>query len=599
MPATSIINGQTVWVPQVEVATDVVSDEAGVTPTFLTGVVMGQSWEGTPYNAASTQLSDEEPAVPFRLCGTSSAVAEHYGPYSPMHVATAYAKKAKLPPCYFVSMSSLVRARVIATSTGPVNQAYIYPKKWGAPGGWTKIKFASSILTVTPVRNYALLSANASTSSKRIYLKGDAATGVPPNSWLRVGMTIDIGHNTATEKESLTVAEFGQDLDSNGQTRYWVDLSAAPATAYATSTYAMIVEYEPSTSSRIEVSGTLSTAQAVIDWIKANSLLLGASPHADFTDAALIAVNSAARILDLGSTWGTVVAGTSPAPTTSDYTTFVTSLLATEYDAFVERTGVMPRLFLVLDSATAVHAAIATLTTELAALGRDIQVYTGCGYTDTVVAATDSTSPVWRAQQLNSQDIYIAAGKLDRLAPYLSLASQAFGYKMSGGVGFDLCQKGLYYGRIDRKWDEINSSELTSLHKYGVITYRLAHQSATPRFVISQDINTLQVRNLVANEQTNDSGYGVWRLRMIYINWVLAQLITDSQLGGRSISAPTIQSILIDRGNNILFRGGHLVEPLTISSIDLVAGTTWEIVCNTQPPGIANFFAITNRARVG
>jgi len=590
MPSTSIINGLTNWVPGVEVVSEVINAGPGVIPGFTHGVVVGEAYEGHPRDATASQYDDEVGLTPFSKHATDNSVADYYGNGCYLHAAMIYAKKAGLPRADFVAINALTRANVVATSTGPVNQLNIFPKKFGAPAGWTKIKFASSILTITPVKHFSLLNSNASTSSKRIILKGHN-----PTEWVRVGMTVSIGHNTATQVEELVVAAKGDYYDSNGQIVYWVDFTAAPATAYATATYAMIVEYD---TVKEEVSGALTTAQAVNDWINQNSVILGSSPHDDFTDAALLALSSAVRLLEGATTWGAVTVGTSPAQTAADYTAFVTALLASEFDAFVLREGYIPRIWLATTADSASHGHMVTLADQLRVEGKPIQIYTGALYTSDSLTAGDATDLLFRSAALNSQEIYLCGGQVDRLDPFISIAGQCFGYKVRGGVGENLTQNTLHYTHIGRKWDETNTGELTSLHRLGVITYRAALRVSTPRFVISQDINTLQIRTYVANTGTNDSGYGVWRLRQDYIDHVLALLIEDFQLGGRSVDRDSLAAVILTRGGRIL--APHLRTDLTITSLaGSASGTGWNLQCNVEQPPIPDFFSVRVQSSIG
>lgn len=591
MPATSIINGQTIWVPGVEVLSKVVLDGPGPTPSFTHGFMLGEAYEGRPRNAASTQYDSETPVKPWTLQRTSSGVGDYYGAGCDLHTAMVYAKRCGLPQTHVVAVNALTRASVVATSTGPVNQLYIFPRKWGAPAGWTKVQFASNILTITPVKHFALLSADASTSSKRVFLKGHK-----PHEWVRVGQSLDIGDNTAGDVETLTVADKGQYLDANGQWVYWVEFTAAPGTAYATSSYAAIVEYD---TNGAEVSTALTTAQAVNDWVNTYSEYLGSAPHDDFTNAALLAVSSAARILDI-SAWGTVTAGTSPAQTASDYSAFVTAWLAGDFDDFVATEGIRPRIFHAGTGDATAHSNLLSLVQEMRTIGSPIQIYTGARYTDTSLTAGDATDLTYRARTLNSQDVYLCGGQVDRLAPYLSIGGQAFGYKVAGGVGENITQNTLFYEFIGRRWDEINSGELTSLHRQGVITYRLARRVAAPRFVISQDINTLQNRAVVANESDSTSGYGVWRLRQDYHDFIVAFLIEEYQLGGNSVDRDSLAATILQRGNRILAPHLRSGTRLTINSLTANAsGTGWVVNCNTTQPPIPDFFSVTINAIVG
>lgn len=592
MPATSIINGQTIWVPQVEVATKVVQDGAGEAPGFTHGVILGEAFEGHPFGASASQYDDEVELRDHLLQQTSTATADYYGYGSGLHVAMLYAKKCGLPRAHVAAVNALTRANIVAQSTsGPTDELNIFPRKWGAPAGWTKIKFASNVLTITPVKHFALLSANASTSSKRIYLKG-----YKPHEWVRVGQTLSIGHNTATEVETLVVAAKGAYLDANKQWVYWIDFTAAPSAAYATATYAMIVEYDTVE----EVSTSLTTGQAVNDWLNNYSAVLASSPHDDFTNAALIAVSSATRLIDLAATWGTATAGTSPVQAASNYSAYTTAMLAGGYDTFVEQEQILPRIYLAVTGDATSHANLLVLAQELRIIGRPIQIYTGARYTDVSLTAGDATDLTYRARTLNSQEVYLAAGQVDRLDPYLSFAPQCFGYKVAGGVGENLTQNVLFYEHIGVRWDEINSGQLTSLHRQGVITYRLAYYNTSPRYVISQDINTLQNRAVVANESDSTSGYGVWRLRQDYHDYVIAFLITTSQLGANSVDRDSFASMLLTRANRILAPHIRSGTKVTINSIAANAsGTGWVASVNTEQPPIADFFSVTVNARVG
>jgi len=554
MPIVSLIDGTTLWVPQVQTVSTIESSLSGPTPTFLVPIIVAGAYEGHHWDAAADQGTSETLLRSARLTITDSDTAAYYGWGSDIHVAMRYAKLHGLPRAYTIAVNDLARGNVVVTSAGPVNEINLYPLKWGAAAMWTKIQFtiaATNVISIFPIKHFTLLSANASLTSTRIQLKGWKAT-----SWLRVGMSIDIGHNTATEVETLTIADFGSELDANGQITYWAELSAAPAVAYATASFAMIVEYlDLATATEF---AAVTDSQGLLDWINANSQYLGASETANFTGTVPIAQPVAVRMLEAGAIWGAVTPGESPDAVTGDFNGLIPFLDASEWDAFLVTEGIVPYIFLICDSDFDVHGNWRNWAIARRVAGTPVQIYTGMAYTDVAVATITA-----RAQAMNSQELYLCAGRMDRLHPYLSLAGAVFGRKVAGGVGHNITQDDLIYENILLPWNETTSGELTTLHRLGVITYRMVPRKG--RYVISQDINTHQNRETIWDTQNNASGYGVPRVRMDFVNATLQTLAENTQLGADRVDPESVAAVLLTQGNKLLFPA-HLKVPLTIRS---------------------------------
>lgn len=490
MPDFVTSTGQTVTIPGIaEYRETVILSEPGPMPRFNVPVLVGAAHHGIPYNFDSVKEASEPALGAFRQCRTDAFVNSLWGYSSDIAVAFRHAVKAGLPLAFVASTSKLTRAKVLVTSTGPVNQFIMYSRLFGAVGGHHKVAWVDGVMTITPVKNYALLASAVASGATRIYVQG-ADPNYSPIAWLSEGATIEIGDND-TANEALVVAGTGRELVS-GQYRYYVDLVTGPASAIEVSTkYGMIVQY--SDDSEVSPAFSAGEGQLLVDWLNTSSLTLGATKHANFSGVLPIEVESTPlkEIAD----WSTVTVGTSPAPVAQDWTDFLDAYVATGWDKFRALNGVNPRMHLFLTS----DATVQTTTIRDFAVNRrsnktPVSVLLGCAFTDTSCTATDHTNPGHTNASLNHQDIALFAGQWNYLAPYLSLAADAFGKLAAGTSRYSITSKPLAIaGDVTHLWDEDGSGELSYLIRKGVVTYRLS-ESNPPVWQFTAGVNSSQDR---------------------------------------------------------------------------------------------------------
>lgn len=582
MPVNVKFNGQEQWIPGAAVREDVVSQGAVAIGGFLVPIIVGDAFEGHPYNASSLQYASEESLTAFKYVGTDSGVARYFGPGSDIAVAAKYYKRGGGPGAYFVCSAPLTRASIPVTSTGPVNQFTLYGAKFGAPSNFIKVQWASSIMSITPVRNFALLSVAAASTAKRIYLKGGCKYQ-KPHDWIVQGQTVNFGDG-ATAAFTGVVAAKGEEFSSTGQVLYYIDLTTAIGTALAITEWACVFEYD---ANAVIVSPTFAAGdgQGLIDWINTNAWyrgekILGAHRHADFTGALPIAVSSATVLREI-SAWGSVTDGTSPAGGLTNHQSITDSLESTWWDEFRATYDKTPYAFLICSSDTSIHAdwsAFATLAAANALAPvpgwQNVAIYTGAAYGDTSVTATNSTSAVWRAAQINSQYFRLFAGQVDRLAPYLSFAAYGFGLRIGRGEVHDLTNDPLgTEAEITQRWDEVNLGQLTALIRAGVITYQLS-ASAPVQYVISAGVTTSQASREVWNEATNATSVDMTRVLADFAQAYLRQLYSSEPFtGGDEVDIPLITSAANDSLAYLLSRGiASEVSLQTVSLADNGAG---------------------------
>lgn len=493
MPDYKRQNGTTTAIPGLaEIIEKVILSGAGPTPTFAVPVILGDAPYGYPYNYDTAKLSSESAAGPFRSMSSTSIVHSTFGTGGDIPTAFRNAQARGLPMAFVACVAPLVRAKVVATSSGPVNETTFFNKLFGAPGGHTMIKWASGILTITPVKAFAMLSVAVATTDVRIFVAGQDEY-YSPIAWMSPGMTVYLGDND-TANFAVVVDSVGRELDSSGQWKYYFNITAAAGTAVEISTkYGCVTAYDDAT----EVSPTFTTGQGqkLVDWVNQYSQYLGAQVESTFTGALPLTVATSTAIKDMGATWGAVTVGTSPASATGDWNTFFTAYQATYYDDFRSRFGLRPRLHLMLSSNSTVHGYARSFVRNMRGAIKPSEFLSGALYTDTVLTASDDTNPTYRTQNINDQDIALFVGKFERLAPYLSLAAYAFGILAQGSRQTITRQRISPNGSpfVGRLWDQQNTSELDTIIKGGGITYMLS-SGETPEWQFTAGVNTLQDR---------------------------------------------------------------------------------------------------------
>lgn len=594
MPHSTASNGQVRYVPGVSATTKVASSLPGAAPAFHIPVLLGHGFDGHPYNADGSLVLNESPHTPFKLVPVESVAADYFGNNSDIHAAMKFAKRHGLPFAFVSCLSAMTRASLIATATGPTEQLTLYARRWGPAAGWIKIKFASSIFTITPVKRYALLSSNLGSAATRL-------TFTRPVDWLTVGASVVVGSN-AVAGVTRTITAIGSEIQANGQRLYWAELSSSVGSACNTSAYALVLQYD---TDHTITSPALTTAQAVIDWFNSSTnYLFIAVKHANFTNAALIAIASTTPLKEIAA-WGTATTGTAPAVTGSDVDAFIALMNGGELDNFAEREGFDPQTYLLVDGSSTNHQKMRDYATaERARLdGFPISVTVGCRWGDTAIGAGDDTDPTKRAGDLNSQDVQLAAGGLDREAAYLSLAPAIWGLRIAGGVPHNQTNDDLVFSEREKNWNEITNGDLSTLCKKGVVTYKLSRAAAGNRFRVSQGLSTLQANDgLIWNEGDATTWSTQQRDNADYVEMILRRDFEEAVIGADAIDPNAIAAILTRRATKTLVARGLIKssDGFRITNLQLNdAGNGYDLAWSIRLPDTSDFLNFDTTILIG
>lgn len=577
-------------VPGAYGAIEVVSTLSGPLPQFHVPTVIGAGFEGHPYDADSKLVTGESPFSPFKRCNTDSAVAAYYGVQSELHRGMRFAKRHGLPAAFVVNLSPMTRFSVVAdTVTTNIEQFVLHSRTFGPLAGWRKIQFVGGVLTTTPVKRYAMLSANAGVSATRLYLVGS-------HPWLSVGASVSVGANSVTNV-TRTVTNAGQEVTAAGQIAYWIEISSAHGSALNTSAYAAVAQYDEN---RKEVTPVFTTGQGMIDWQNEFSAYWRAVRHANFSGvlpADIVTATPAKQV----TAWNTVVSGTAPAPTDTDMQAFVALMNGGQWAAFADRENALPNTYLLLTGDSVQHATARDYAAAERLRGYPINVTTGGRWGDVVIAAGDVTDPVFRAAALNSQDVCLTAGGLDREASYLSLAAAVFGRRVAGGPGHNLTNDEIIASHREVEWDEINSSELSALCSAGVVTWKFSTGTAGFRYRVSQGLSTLQAN---AGAIWNESDATTWALMQRDLaDAVLQVLLADQEewaVGGDRVTAAGIAGIINRRAGSMERAGWVKPGTVGVSSIRLNdAGNGFDVIPQVRLPDTADYITLLLQILVG
>lgn len=584
MPLFTKPDGTTTYIPGVYVDTAVASNLPGALPEYLIPVALGAAREGYPYNVGSLINSNEQRVSPFIRIGTTTAARAAFGGDCELTTAIDWAKRHGLGSCYAVCMGALTRASVVATSSTPTNQFTLYPKKFGAPGGHIKVLVTGgNKITITPVLRYSFLTADAASGATRLY--------VADNSWITEGLSLTIGDNNSANA-AYVVSKKGVELSSTGQYSYWIELTSALAAAISTAQYGMVLIYD---SGRPEAPDAFGSTQEMFDWINNESQLLGATKAGTWTGAALVNV-SVAAIKDI-SGWGTVTPGTSPAPTASDYSSFVSLMDGSLWDQFIQDERVVPQCFLAITSSSTAHGTMRDWAVAKRTEGYPIRVFTGCAWGDVVTGASDDTNPTYRSANLNNQDIVLCAGGLSKQASCLSLAPTVWGLHVAGGLVHNLTQDLIQATEFERAWDERNSGELTLLHKKGVLTYRMSVGQGG-LYVVSQGLSTLQTNASSWNVEGATTPLIMQRTLMDFLSRALKDNLELIQIGQDEVSKDTVGVAIVNLGNRLIKRGVLRAFRITVIELD-ETGAGWNADWAVQLPVTTDYIGVRTTVLVG
>lgn len=586
MPQITAPDGSTQYIPGVYTDFEVVSSAAGSLPAFQIPIGLGSADFGRPYDFDTKRIATlEDEAGPFVRVKTGSATARAYGAGSDVHTAMVFAKRHGLPFAFVACLSNLVRAEVTVTSLGPVSEFTLVPRDFGALPGHTLVLVTGGVATFTPVKQY--------TPALAAYAASDTRVFVRDNSWLQEGTAVLLGRNGAVS-ETLTVAKVGSEIGADGRPSYWVEFTTPIVSAGALIEYPYIVIYDTNKTE----THAFTTGQELVDSINTTSKLMLAEVLGTFSNAVPIDVPLAIPLKDI-PVWGAVTVGTSPAATATDVAAFITQMNAGDWRSFALRFRLLPQSYLLAMPDAASHIAMRDYATAERLRGFPISVVTGGAWGDVVLDAGDSTDPLFRASGLNSQDVMLAIGGMDEQAPYLSFAPAIFGLRVGGGPGHNLTQDSLIFSTLEAKWDEINSGELTRLHQFGTVTYRMATSGSFP-FVVSQGLSTLQSNTgPVWNEVTAETWSVHQRDLADFFARSMREVLDQTQLGGDATTADSVKAVMLRKGKQ-LARSGFVVEgTIKITGVEPNANRSgWDAEADVSLAPLTDYISVLTRIRI-
>ncbi len=583
-------DGKQHFVPGVFTKTIVRSSLPGPLPQFHVPIGLSRGWEGHPYNADALKLDSENDFTPFFLAGTDGAIGQYFGFESEMHVGIRSAKRHGLPLVYAVNLAPLTRFSILVESTGPVAQFSLLPKSFGAPPSWMKVGYigASGTLTIVEVKQYAMIAQDVGATDTRIFVTGQ-------NTWLLEDLDIVIGESGTGF--SRTIERVGQDIGADGRIDYWIELDSALGAPLAVSADAIVLTYdEPGA---IVTTG-LTTGQAILDHLSQDpeaKELLVAEKDVAFDDSAPIDIPTPTA-LHLISAWGVRAGGTSPAPTSTDLTAFIALMNGGEFDKFAVREQLIPRTYWLGVGDSASHIVMRDYSVAERTRGFPISVNTGVRWGDTDLAAGDDTNPTFRSAALNSENVMIPAGGLDRRAAYLTIGAAIWGRRVEGGPGHNLTNDTLIFQEREVDWDEIVGGELSQLHKKGVPTYKLSI-GQTIRYKISQGLSTLQANAVIWNE-TDSTTWSVHQRDLAdFVNAVIQRDFEEFLIGADIVDPNSVAATLRRRAERSLL-SQSFIEEFTITSIlPNVEGNGFDVKWSVRLPKTNDFMTVETTILIG
>lgn len=577
-------DGVTRYIPGTYPTQRVVLGTPGPLPNFLVPLIVGQADQGVPLDlATNADRFASESSDPWLEATNTSVIASLCGSGCELHTASVFAWRHGLGRAYVAALNILTRAKVVATSSGPVNQLHIRAKLWGAPPGWHRIRFTSNIWSVQRVSAFSPLVANASSGGTRCYVRD--------GSWIRVGQVVYIGDNDSANT-SYAVKAVGKEI-SNGQVRWYVDITTSFGAAYTTAQYAGIATYETA----IRSSAAVTTANDLVTAINTEGTF-AAELHADNTG--LPADVSALTPFKDVSVWAAVTDGTSPALATADVTALVTHMNAGGWESFVQAKGVVPRGYLLVSSSATNHATMRDFSIAERTRGYPISVCFGTAWGDTSTTAGDSTSAVYRAGVIDCQDCLLVANGHNKQPAYVSTAAAVFGRHMSGGINHNLTNDpfvGVEEWEVN--WSR-STAQLEALIRAGVITNRLLLQNGSSGWVISQGLNTLQNNGgAVWNATDSTTAYVHQRDLADFTARTLVFDLDAQAVGADAIQDATVIQLIQGRVRRSLLPPGYLAG-FTMNGVVLnEAGNGYEVRFSARYPAPVDFITTLAQIQIG
>lgn len=581
MPSFTTPEGRTVYVPGVYSLVRAVSGTPTPLPEFHTPILIGSAPQGIPYTAKA-EREPHETYQPWTFFGTNTAAAAVMGQSRDAEAiqAAEWAARAGHEGSYFINASALVRFNVVCPSTGPVAELNVFPRLYGAPPSFMKLKWTSAgAVEVIPVKRFTAVTV-AFSSGTRVY--------VADNSWMVPGLSLEFGDNDTSNVVGV-VSGVGEESLSTGQKRYWVDLASSITVTLTLADHPYAVVYDTAASET--ASGITTTAQ-FFTWARYTSKLIDCTKTGTYTGAAPLAYLSSATPLKQISTWGTVTPGESPVATATDFADLVTLLDAGMYDDFALAEQRLMRTFLIVTSSSTAHATMATWARSMRNRRRPVSITAGCAWGDVVVAASDTTSPVFRAQALNNQDFMLVANGMSFLGSYLTRAAFVWGARCAGGVGHNLTGDTFPIEPSEVTWNEDGLGELTTLTRAGVVTNRLRYDREK-RYVIQQGISTYQTNLQAWDTAANASCLVMQRDLADAIDAAMLDAL-GAQQGADGVDPDSIRAVMVAKLGQIGDRGWIVAGTgRLLSVVEDDTGAGYNVTWTAKPQRTVDFIGST------
>jgi hypothetical protein len=581
MPLFTTPTGETVYIPGVYSLVRAVSGTPTPLPEFHTPILVGGAPQGIPYTAKADREAHET-FNPWTYFGTNTAAAAVMGQARDAEAiqAAEWAARAGHEGSFFINASALVRGNVVCPSTGPVAELNVFPRLFGAPPTFMKLKWTSGgAVEVIPLKRFTAVT-EAFSSGTRIY--------VADNSWAVPGLAMELGDND-TSNVAAVVAGTGEETLANGQKRYWIDLASSVTVTLTLADFPYAVVYDTAAS---ETATGITTTAQFFTWARYTSRLIDCTKTGTYTGAAPVAYLSSATPLKQISTWGTVTPGESPAATATDFADLITLLDAGMYNDFALAEGRLMRAFFIGTSSATAHASFGTWARSMRTRRRPVNVTAGCAWGDVVVSASDSTSPVYRARALNNQDFCLVANGMSYLGSYLTRAAFVWGARCAGGVGHNLTSDPFPIEPDEVTWNEDGLGEITSLTRAGVVTNRLKYQ-APVGYVITQGLSTYQTNIQAWDTAANASCLVMQRDLADAVDAAMLDAL-GAQQGADGVDPDSIRSVMFAKIGQVTDRGW--LRPGTGRVLSVTpddSGAGYNVTWTGSPPRTVDFIGST------
>lgn len=268
-------------------------------------------------------------------------------------------------------------------------------------------------------------------------------------------------------------------------------------------TTVVITITDPNDSGIRLVSPELSTLDECVDWINENA--------SDY----FVAVKStgASNLPDdftgpKFSDTSSYSAGADPDPTSDDFDNIIAALpqWIDEYDIRL----ICPVINMSGATQHSVIQSFRDLAISQRTAGKPIQVVVGGNTGDTVLTASDTTSPTYRTNVYNNQDVVFVTPGLDSLAPLISSAPAVLGMINGNAIAHNLTRDSVVASSLEKKY---TTSELESLIEGGVIALTFNKDG----YFVAKGVNTLQANTNTWNVATKTTSLPMQRAIADYI----------------------------------------------------------------------------------